>query len=129
MDVSPTDIDMIRQLIPMWYAQRAWAEELLKRAFSLERAEDILGRELKGRRQVPGTNWTFRTHGVGVDVYKARDVGGIDFDFDKPHPDSWRLNILFERLYNDGQLSVEQYRHLHEDEDLRQAVISEALKN
>lgn len=71
----------------------------------------------------------YRTHGTGVDVYKAQDVGGIDFDFDKLHPDAWRLNILFERLYNDGQLSFEQYRHLHEDEELRCAVIAEALRN
>ena len=123
MAISSTDVELIRQLIPMWYAQRVWAEELLKRAFSIESAQDVP----RGRKQIPGTNWMYMTHGVGVDVYKAPDVGGINFDFDKPEPDAWRLNILFERLYSDGQLSFEQYRHLSDDENLRREVIKHVL--
>jgi hypothetical protein len=112
----------------MWYAQLAWAKELLTRGFGLERAEDILKPENRGCRRVPGTNWFIRTHGVGVDIFKAPNVGGIDFDFDKPHPDKWRLKWLFERLLNDGQIPYEEVKHLADDEAALDAAIDEVLK-
>ena len=123
------NLEKISRLIPLWYAQKMWAEELLKRAFSLEKAEDILQKEYRGRKPILGTNWMYRTHGVGVDIYRTADVGGIDFDFDKPDPDEWRLRIFFEKQYNEGNLPLEEYRELYEDEGLLQCFVTKALKS
>ncbi len=119
--------ELLKHLIPLWYAEMAWAKELLVRAFQLERAEDILRPEFRGRRQIPGTTWFIRTHGIGVDVYKTLEVGGIDFDFDKPDPDAWRLRLFFEKQVNAGVLLYETYRELMEDEELLQKAITELL--
>lgn len=123
------NLEKISKLIPLWYAQKAWAEELLKRAFKLEKAEDILQKENRGRKSIPGTNWMYVTHGVGVDVYRTADVGGIDFDFDKPDPDEWRLRTFFEKQYNEGNLPLAEYRELYEDEGLLQCFVNQALKS
>ncbi|WP_217475235.1 DUF6896 domain-containing protein [Stutzerimonas stutzeri] len=122
MDVNP-----IAAAIPLWYAQMAWAKELITRSFGLERAEDILHREYRGNRIIPGTTWYIRTHGIGVDVYKTLDVGGIDFDFDKLHPDAWRMEIFIQRQLNDGNLPFEPYRELLNDEELMRKAIADAL--
>jgi hypothetical protein len=95
--------------------------------FNLEKAEDILSVEYRGFNEIPGTNWMYRTHGVGVDISRTADVGGIDFDFDKPNPDEWRLSIFFERQYNEGNIPLAVYRHLYEDEDQLKAAIKGAL--
>jgi hypothetical protein len=62
-----------------------------------------------------------------VDVFKTPDVGGIDFDFDKPNPDLWRLRIFIERQVNDGNLSYDSYRELLDDEALMKDAISKVL--
>jgi hypothetical protein len=99
------NLEKIQKIIPLWYAHKVWAEELLVRAFNLESVQDnILKSEFRGCHQIPGTNWMYRTHGVGVDIYRTADVGGIDFDFDKPDHDEWRLIIFFEKQYNEGSL-------------------------
>jgi hypothetical protein len=121
------DVDPIKAAIPLWYAQLAWAKELIARGFNLARADDILRPEHRGCRRVPGTEWFIRTHGVGVDVYRTPDVGGIDFDFDKPHPDAWRLKNFIERQVNDGSLPYEPYRELLDDEELLQKAVIEAV--
>lgn len=120
-------MDPIKAAIPLWYAQMAWATELITRSFGLQRTEDILSRELRGVRAVPGTVWFIRTHGIGVDIFKTPDVGGIDFDFDKPHPAPWRMTIFIKRQVNDGNLSYERYRELLDDEDLMKQAIEAAL--
>jgi hypothetical protein len=118
----------VRAAIPLWYAQMAWAKELIARSFGLQRAEDILRPENRGTRSVPGTAWFIRTHGVGVDIYKTPEVGGIDFDFDKQHPDAWRLTIFIERQVNDGNLSYELFRELLDDDESMKTAIAEALR-
>lgn len=122
------NLDKIRKIIPLWYAQKAWAEELLKRSFGLTHADEILQSEHRGRKAIPGTNWMYVTHGVGVDIYRTADVGGIDFDFDKPDPDDWRLRIFFEKQYNEGNLPLAEYRELYEDEGLLQCFVKQALE-
>jgi len=122
------NLEKIKNIIPLWYAQRAWAEELLKRAFTLNSAQEILQSQYRGRKSIPGTNWVYVTHGVGVDIYRTVEVGGIDFDFDKPDPDEWRLRIFFEKQYNEGNLAFAEYRELHEDEELLKSIIKQALK-
>jgi hypothetical protein len=62
-------IKLISGIIPLWYANVAWAKELLVRAFALSKADEILRAEYRGRRQIPGTSWFIRTHGIGVDIY------------------------------------------------------------
>jgi len=119
--------DLIKLALPLWYAQIAWAKELLIHGFGLEKAEDILQLNNRGFRQVSGTAWYIRTHGIGVDIFKTPEVGGIDFDFDKPHPDPWRLKIFIEKQVNDGCLSYSLYKELIEDEELMKVAISEVL--
>jgi hypothetical protein len=122
------NLEKMQKIIPLWYAHKKWAEELLIRVFSLERAQDILSQEHRGVKSIPGTNWMYRTHGVGVDIYRTVDVGGIDFDFDKPDPDKWRLRIFFEKQYNEGNLPLAEYRELYENEGILQCFIALALK-
>ncbi len=122
------NIEKVKLVIPLWYAQKKWAEELLVRSFLLEKPEDILKPDYRGNKEIPGTNWMYRTHGVGVEIYRTADVGGIDFDFDKPDPDEWRLRIFIEKQYNEGNLSLQEYRELYEDEGLLQCSVAEALK-
>jgi hypothetical protein len=122
------NVEKVKQLIPLWYAQRKWAEELLMKSFNLSKAEDILKQKCRGANQIPGTNWMYRTHGIGIDVYRTIEVGGIDFDFNKIAPDEWRLKIFFEKQYNEGNLPLAEYRDLAEDEDLLESSIKEALK-
>ena len=117
----------ISAVIPLWYAQMSWAKELIRLGFGLSKAEDILSSENRGCKLVPGTVWYIRTHGIGVDVFKTPDVGGIDFDFDKPDPDPWRMQIFVVRQVNDGNLPYENYRELLNDEELMKKAISEAL--
>lgn len=121
------NLERIKKLIPIWYAHKAWAEELLVRVFKLKSAGDILNQDFRGNNPIPGTNWMYRTHGVGVDIYRTSEVGGIDFDFDKPDPDVWRLGIFFEKQYNEGNLPLNEYRELYEDKDLLQSFIEKAL--
>ncbi|MCU8059076.1 hypothetical protein L5L78_23315 [Shewanella sp. SM34] len=117
----------ITAAIPLWYAQMSWAKELIRLGFGLSKVEDILSSENRGCKLVPGTAWNIRTHGIGVDVFKTPGVGGIDFDFDKPDPDPWRMQIFIERQVNDGNLPYENYRELLDDEELMKKAISEAL--
>jgi len=117
------DIQLVRAAIPLWHAEMAWAKELLKRSFNLDDAEDIMRPEFRGRRQIPGTTWFYRTHGIGVDVYRTSEVGGIDFDFDKPNPDPWRLRIFLEKQVNEGSLLYEKYGELIDDEERLQAAL------
>jgi len=120
--------DLIKNLTPLWHASRAWAEELLRQHLRLENAIDVLRPENRGKRSIPGTNWIYRTHGVEVDIYKTEEVGGIDFDFDKPLPDAWRMKIFFKRQYNDGNLNFEIYRHLFEDDGLLDKELARVLE-
>jgi hypothetical protein len=125
--MTDSHVDLIKQAIPLWYANVAWAKELLVRAFGLAEPQDILSRENRHFQVIPNTCWFVRPHGVGVDIFKSPDVGGIDFDFDKPDPDEWRLALFIERQVNDGQLSYAVYRELIDDEQLLKQAVSAAL--
>ncbi|WP_199611601.1 DUF6896 domain-containing protein [Flocculibacter collagenilyticus] len=119
------NLEKIKKIIPLWYAQRKWAEELLVQSFQLE---DILQPQYRGVKLIPGTNWMYRTHGIGVDIYRTADVGGIDFDFNKIEPDAWRLQTFFEKQYNEGNLPLADYRDLYEDEGLLRSVLEQVLR-
>ena len=109
------DTKLVRALIPHWYATRRWAEELLCRALGLKNASEVLQREHRGRKVLAGSLWTYRTHGAGVDIDRGIRSGGIDFDFDKPDPDPWRLELFAEKQLNAGNLGLE-YAALFDDE-------------
>jgi len=121
-------VELIKQAIPLWYAKIAWAKELLVRAFGLSEPQDILSRECRHFRAIPNTCWFVRPHGIGVDIFKSPDVGGVDFDFDKPDPDEWRLALFIVRQVNDGQLSYATYRELVDDERLLKQAVAAALQ-
>ena len=125
--MTNTHIELVRQAIPLWYANVAWAKELLVRTFGLADPQDILRGEHRRFQAIPNTCWFVRPHGIGVDIFKSPEVGGIDFDFDKPDPDEWRLTLFIERQVNDGQLSYAAYRELVDDEQLLKQAVSAAL--
>ena len=122
-----TDKDLIKQIIPLWYASISWARVLIEKSLFLQNAQDILDSKYRGTHQIAGTNWFYRTHGIGVDIFKTPEAGGIDFDFDKPDPDNWRLKIFFEKQYNDGQLPLLDYQALADDEERLDNAIQQAL--
>jgi len=123
-----TDDELIRALIPQWYAARAWAETLICRTLGISNARDVLEQSSKGvPRPFPGSNWSFRTHGVGVDIRRGLDVGGIDFDFDKPDPDPWRLHLFAEKQLRAGNLPIEEYGAFVGDDDRFHAAAERVL--
>ena len=120
-------VELVRQAIPFWYANVAWANELLVRMFDLAEPQEILRPKHRHLQAIPNTCWFVRPHGNGVDIFKSPDVGGIDFDFDKPNPDEWRLALFIERQVNDGQLSYAAFRDLIDDEQVLKHAVSTAL--
>jgi hypothetical protein len=126
--MDPSHVALVRGAIPLWYANVAWAKELLVRSFNLNDAKDIISYPIRPRPfQIPNTCWIVHPHGIGVDIYKTPDVGGVDFDFDKPDPDEWRLTLFIRRQVNDGQLPFLLYRELMDDEELLERAIREAI--
>jgi hypothetical protein len=124
--MDDTDTGLVRALIPHWYATRKWAEELLCRALNLKSAGEVLQPEHRGRKVLAGSTWTYRTHGIGVDIDRGITRGGIDFDFDKPDPDPWRLKIFAEKQLNAGNLGPE-YAPLVDDENRFKSAAEAAL--
>lgn len=125
--MNAANVKLVRLAIPLWYANVAWAKELLVRAFKLEKAEDILSPEHRHMQQIPNTCWFVRPHGVGIDIFKTPEVGGVDFDFDKPNPDEWRLALFITRQVNDGQLPYDIYRELVNNEELLKQAVQGAI--
>jgi hypothetical protein len=119
--------DPVKAAIPLGYAQIAWAKEFIVRSFGLQRADDIISRELCGVSAILGTLWFIRTYVIGVYIFNTRDLGSIDLDFDKPDPDPWRMQIFIERRVNHGNLPYEPYRELINDEGRMKQTIESAL--
>jgi len=119
--------EIIKSIIPLWYAKLAWAKELLIKSFKFKNANEILSSPYRKEQIFPHTNWFFKCHGVGIDIYKTPEVGGIDFDFDKQDPDEWRLRIFFNKIYNNGELPYSEFQHLADDEELLEFTIKKVL--
>ncbi|MFT6398679.1 MAG: hypothetical protein ACJAYU_003441 [Bradymonadia bacterium] len=75
---NPADLDFVRQLAGDWCAKRDWAEELLMTHLGLAKPEDVLRAPFRGTHQIPNTEYSYRTHGIGVDICKPVSRGGID---------------------------------------------------
>jgi hypothetical protein len=113
-----TNNEAIFELIDKWQKTRIWAEELICEHLKIECAVDILQREYRGKNQLGDTNWFYRTHGVGVDVSKQGNKGGIDFDFGSEFPDKHRLRGFMIKQLNDGNLTKRYYHELLQNEQL-----------
>jgi len=123
-----SDIALMKNIIPLWHAQKQWGEVLLKTSLGLKKAEDILTSfEYREDHEVPGTKWIFRPSGKGVDIFDSNNKGGINFDFDKPNPCIWRLGIFFKRQYNDDKISHDLYYHIYHNQDILKAASVGAL--
>ena len=113
---------------------RDWAAALIADQLGLDAPHDILRAEHRGRRNLGDTEWTYRTHGVGVDVVHKDGRGGIDFDFgflpekEFADPDSWRLRLFAERAIHAGKLPADIFRPLLADEDAFWALADSTLK-
>ena len=72
-----------------------------------------------------------RIHGIGVDISKPQNKGGIDFDFGKP-PCCFRLQGFMIKQYNAGNLHKKAYRPLMQAperfEDACNRVLSSIMK-
>lgn len=115
LSLMNNDLELVENLVEQWKSTRQWAEQMLVDSIGLASAEEILETEHRGNNPIPGTNWFYRTHGVGVDVYQHGNKGGIDFDFDKPEPDEYGLREFMAKQYNAGALTKRDYRPLMQD--------------
>jgi len=110
--------DAIIELIDKWYSTKSWAESLICEHLNIEKASDILQLGHRGKKKLGDTDWFYRTHGVGVDISKMGNKGGIDFDFDQETPDSYRLREFMIKQLNDGKIIKKYYRKLLQNEQL-----------
>jgi len=110
------DTESIKELLRSWSVDREWAEALICEHLQLVNASDVLLPENRGNKQLGSTEWVYRTHGVGVDVTRPGNKGGIDFDFNQAYPDSYRLRGYMVKQLNDGKLEKKRYRELLQNE-------------
>lgn len=123
-----SDNDLALIIIKLWYEKKAWAQQLLKESLGLSDASDVLSELYRGRHLIPGTEWFYCTHGMGVDIYKPHNKGGIDFDFNQLHPDLWHLRIFLVKQYNDGKLIKRLFRPLMQDEQRWEIAATQAMQ-
>ena len=117
----PDDDKLVADLVALWHQTRAWAEQLLSDTFDLSDANEFLPTiaysDIPRSGQFPDSPWLYRVHGIGIDVAKSNNCGGIDFDFDKPNVDRWRLREFMVKQLNDGAIPMRYYRPLLQDAD------------
>ena len=111
------DEEQVRLVMPHWYAMRAWAESVLCSTLGLKEVKDLFLSPGKGdTHPIPGSTFSYSAHGVGVNVDRGVDGGGIDFDFDQKIPDAHRLHRFCIKQLNAGNLPI-TYRELLDDYD------------
>lgn len=114
-----TDKELVQNLVNLWYETRTWAEELIKRTFDIEHAHEIPHKELNEVYVFPGTSWHYTCYRGIINIYKyitdcvqTEEVGGIEFDFNKPDPDADDLYDFLRRQYNAENVDCELYHDL-----------------
>ena len=100
---------------------------MLRDGLGLDDASDVLRSQRGVIRALPGTKWWFQTHGIGVCVFREDETGGIDFDFDKPDPDGWRLHWFARAQMEEGVLPPGVYERTFADVDRLEGVLSTVL--
>ena len=117
----PNDDRLIADLIALWHETRSWAERLLCDTFDLQHANDFLPTsartDIPRSGKFPDSPWCYRVHGIGIDISKPNNRGGIDFDFEKPNVDRWRLREFMVKQLNDAVIPTRHYRPLVQDAD------------
>ncbi len=111
------------------------AATLLVTELGLSSPRDVLLREHRGHRNLGGTGWTYRTHGIGVDVTRINGCGGIDFDFSTEDgqlfapPDYWRITLFAKRSMHEKTIDAEKYRPIIDDPEQYRSLIEAELNN
>jgi hypothetical protein len=124
----------VQQLIADWMSHRDAAAALLVAQLNLDSPRDVMRPEHRGRHDLEGTGWTYRTHGIGVDVTRRNGHGGIDFDFSTVDgqlfapPDFWRLVLFAKRSVHDPSIDSEKYTAIIEDADKYRDLVDAELK-
>ena len=113
-----TNSEAITELIEKWHSTKSWAESLIYEQLNIESAFDILQSEHRGKKMLGDTGWYYRTHGIGVEVTKPGNKGGIDFDFNQELPNRYTLRGYMIKQLNEGSLTKRHYRDLLQDERL-----------
>jgi hypothetical protein len=124
----------VQHLIADWISHRDAAAALLVDQLNLESPRDVLRREHRGRHDLEQTGWSYRTHGIGVDVSRTNGHGGIDFDFSTTDgqlfapPDFWRLILFAKRSVHDRTIDSDKYRPIIDDAERYRDLIETELK-
>lgn len=114
----PSENVLVEQLIERWHNIRMWAEQLICETFGLKCAAEILERpEIPRYGSFGESDWEYMVHGVGINISKRNNQGGIDFDFNKPLPDQDRLREFMIKQVNAGSVARRHYRPLLQDAD------------
>ncbi|WP_372720467.1 hypothetical protein [Novipirellula sp.] len=120
-------------MIADWMSHRDDAVTLLVDELNLECPRDVLRPEHRGRHDLVGTGWSYRTHGRGVDVTRTNGHGGIDFDFSTldgqlfDPPDIWRLVLFAKRSVHDRTIDSDKYKPIIDDAELYRDLIEAEL--
>ena len=124
---------IINELIDDWLTHRDAAAALLVEQFSLNSPRDVLRAEHRGRRELPGTGWAYRTHGVGVDVTRINGHGGIDFDFALDgskmfaDPDWYRLHLFAKRSAHEKSIETQKYADIIDNIDKHRSMLESVI--
>lgn len=113
-----TELESMKELVTKWHESKKWAQCFICEKLNITNPRDILLPENRGRRQFPETEWFYRTHGLGVDIFKDNNKGGIDFDFDSEGINSFKLRIFMIKQLNDGKLTKRHYKKLLNDTEI-----------
>jgi len=118
-------------LLEDWIELRDWSANLLRTQFRFGDPREILQSENRGNAVIPDTEWHYRTHGIGVEVYQE-DGRAIDFDFDTDSlgfkiPDPWRLMIFAETEVAARRPMAEFYRIILSDTDHFKILAAEVI--
>jgi hypothetical protein len=122
------DVEAVNKLIEKWCEVREWAVKFLCASLKLKNAGDILQPKYKGKYQIPASEWWYSTHGIGVNITKSGNKGGIDFNFDSLEPDAWQLRGFMIKQLNDGALLKKVYRPLLQDNNRFSLAVDKSLK-
>lgn len=110
-----SDIEFLQSLLSDWDETKQWAELTICDTLNLANASDVLQTEYRGKHQIGETEWFYRTHGIGVDISKLGNKGGIDFDFGEEFPCRFKFRDFMVKQMNDGKIPKKVCREFLQD--------------